>query len=427
MLSVELDLKSKTRQEEHMEISQKNRQKAFYYLLAATALTAIASGLSEGVYNNFYKEVYDVTAAQRGFIEFPREIPGLITVVLISLMSFIGEIRLAIIAQLMSIIGLLMLGLFTPPFAVMLIFLFINSIGMHLYMPLKDSIGLNIIGSENTGRQFGIMNGVRTGAGFVAALLVFFGFRLGIFSFQHSIILNFLIATIFFACVILILLKIRKLIGNPKINTGKGRFLFRKEYKFYYLLASLHGAHKQIAWVFAPWVLISILFRQADTMAFLSMIGMFLGIFFIPFAGKMTDRLGLKTMMYIEGFAFIAIYILFGIMSAGLMSGSIASVGIPVIILYVLFIVDRMTMQLGMIRALYLRTIAIDQSEISPTLSTGMSIDHAISIAGALLGGLIWEAWGPQYVFYIAALLSLGNVVVAVLLPRKTEANISTS
>ncbi|MCL2284746.1 MAG: MFS transporter, partial [Firmicutes bacterium] len=143
---------------------------------------------------------------------------------------------------------------------------------------------------------------------------------------------------------------------------------------------------------------------------------------FIPMAGRMTDRFGVKTMMFIEGFAFIAIYILFGIFSAGLMSGTIAAIGLPLIIIYALCIFDRMTMQLGMIRVLYLRNIAVDKSEISPTLSTGMSIDHAISIICAFLGGLVWEAWGPQYVFFIAAILALGNVAVAVKLPRKSEA-----
>jgi len=401
-----------------MELTPQVRKRAFIYLLAAAALTALASGLSEGVYGNFYKEVYDVTAAQRGFIEFPREIPGLIAVFVISLMSFMGEIRLAILAQVLSIVGLLLLGIFTPPFAIMLAFLFINSMGMHLYMPLKDSIALNIIGKENTGRQFGILNGVRTGAGFVAALMVFLGFRFGFFSFSHSVIRNFLIATLFFAAVVLILIKIRKMIGDPPITTGKGRMLFRREYKFYYMLASLHGAHKQIAIVFGPWVIISILLRQADTMAFLSMIGMFLGIFFMPAVGKLADRFGLRSMMFAEGFSFIGVYILFGVLSAGLMSGSIAAVGIPVLIVYALFVVDHMTMQLRMIRALYLRKIARDPSEIAPTLSTGMSIDHAISIVCAFLGGLVWEAWGPQYVFFIAAVLALGNVLVAWWLPK---------
>jgi len=398
-------------------LDQKTRQKAFIFLLVATALTSLAGGLSEGVYSNFYYEVYSVTPEQRGFIEFPREIPGLIAVFIISLFSFLGEIKLAIAAQVLSIIGLVLLGVFTPPFSIMLAFLFINSMGMHLYMPLKDSIGLNIIGDENAGRKFGLLNGVRTAAGFVAGLAIFAGFRSGFFSFEHTVIRNFLIATIFFAAVVVILLKIRKMIGDPVISTGKGRLLFRGEYKFYYMLASLHGAHKQIAGVFAPWVLITILMRQADTMALLGMIGMFLGIFFIPFAGRMTDKFGVKSMMFVEGFAFIGIYVLFGIFAAGFSRGTIAAVGIPIIIIYALFIFDRMTMQLGMIRVLYLRQIALDKSEISPTLSTGMSIDHAISIIGAFLGGLVWAAWGPQYVFFIAAVLSLGNVMVAFWLP----------
>ena len=404
-----------------MELDSKTRQRAFRFLLIAVVLTALATGLSESTYGNYYKEVYQVTPSQRGFIEFPRELPGLLAVIVISMLSFLGEIRLAIIAQLLSITGLVLLGVFTPPFSVMLLFLFVNSMGMHLYMPLRDSIALNIIGKENTGRQFGIVNGMQTGSAFAAGLIVFFGFRFGLFSFSHGIIYNFLIATIFFAGVVILQINIRKKIGDPVINTGKGRFLFRKEYKYYYLLASLHGAHKQISSVFGPWVLIDVLLRRADTMAVLGMIGSFVGIFFIPLAGRLTDRLGVKRMMYAEGFSFLAIYILYGLVSSGLTSGSLAKTGIPVLIVYLLFIIDRMTMQLGMIRTLYLRSIARDQSEVAPTLSTGISIDHAISIIIASIGGLAWSAWGPHVVFFIAAALSLGNVLVATRLPKDVK------
>ena len=401
-----------------MELDSKKRNRLFLMFLGVIALNAIGLGLSDAIFNNYYYDVYQVTASQRGFIEFPRELPGVIAVVIISMLSFMGEIRLAIVAQVLSIIGLILLGLFTPPFALMLVFLFINSMGMHMFFPLSDGIGLNIIGSKKTGKNFGILNGVRTGAGFIAALIVFLGFRSGVFSFTGEIIHVFLIATGFFVIVLVILFFIRRGIGDPPINTGKGRFLFRKEYRYYYLLASLHGAHKQIAIVFGPWVLISILEKQADTLAALSMVGMFLGVFFMPLVGRLVDRYGVKSMMFTEGFSFMAIYILFGVVSAGFASGRIATVGIPVIIVFVLFIIDRMTIQLGMVRALYLRSIAVDQSEITPTLSTGMSLDHVISIVGAFLGGLAWEAWGPQFVFFIAAGLALCNVFIAARLPK---------
>lgn len=395
------------------------KKRVFSFLLVTTAFAALAAGLSEGLYSNFYMEVYHVTAAQRGFIEFPREIPGLLTVFIISALSFMGEIKLAILAQILTIAGLTLLGIFTPPFSVMLIFLFVNSLGMHLFLPLKDSIAMGIIGAENTGRRFGIVNGVRTGTGFFAGLIIFFGFRQGWFHFEGRVIHMFLIACALFAFVILLLLKIRSIVGDPQIKRGKHILLFRREYILYYLLASLHGAHKQIAIVFAPWVLIEILLRRADTLAILGMAGSFLGIFFIPAMGRLTDKIGVKAMMFIEGFAFIGLYIAFAVVSGGLASGRFLHVGIPVGVVFVLFIIDRMTMQLGMIRTLYLRTIALDQSEIAPTLSTGMAIDHVISIVGALLGGLAWYHWGPQWVFYIAAVISLGNVIVAARLPRR--------
>jgi len=88
-----------------------------------------------------------------------------------------------------------------------------------------------------------------------------------------------------------------------------------------------------------------------------------------------------------------------------------------------LFIIDRMTMQLGMVRTLYLRSIALDKSEVAPTLSTGMSLDHVISIVCASLGGLAWAAWGPQYVFFIAAAMSLGNVLISTRLPKMVKAS----
>jgi len=136
-------------------------------------------------------------------------------------------------------------------------------------------------------------------------------------------------------------------------------------------------------------------------------------------AGRLTDRLGVKKMLVIESASFLVIYILFGVFTAGLMNGIIAIIGIPLFFfLYALLVLDRMTMQLSMIRTLYLRSIVLDKSEITPTLSTGMSIDHAISILCAFLGGLVWDTWGPQYVFFIAAILALVNVFVALRLPK---------
>src|SRR5665647_1958953 len=113
----------------------------FFILISAVSL---GNGLSDGVYSNYFKEVYQITAFQRGFIEFPRELPGLLCALMIGILGFLGDLRVSFIAQVLAIIGVTMLGLFTPTFGVMLIFLFINSMGMHLFMPLQDAIGMTL-------------------------------------------------------------------------------------------------------------------------------------------------------------------------------------------------------------------------------------------------------------------------------------------
>ena len=73
----------------------------------------------------------------------------------------------------------------------------------------------------------------------------------------------------------------------------------------------------------------------------------------------------------------------------------------------------------------YLRSITPDPAEVTPALSTGLSIDHVVSIVCAYLGGLVWTNWGPQYVFLIALALSAVNLFVIrlVKLPARQEAD----
>jgi predicted MFS family arabinose efflux permease len=80
---------------------------------------------------------------------------------------------------------------------------------------------------------------------------------------------------------------------------------------------------------------------------------------------------------------------------------------------YGLFIIDRMSTQMGLIRTVYLKLIAVDSKDITPTISLGMTLDHVVSIVAAVLGGIVWVTWGPQYIFYVVSTLSLVNLYVA--------------
>lgn len=388
-------------------------KKGMKIYFAVVAFTALGLALSNDVMSNFFKEAYNVSAYQRGLIEFPRELPGMILIFVVAGLSFLSDIRISVIAQILSIIGLLALGILTPSFSVMLIFVFINSMGMHLFFPMQDSIGMSLAEPEIIGKRMGQYKGVTTAFQMVGAGIVFLGFRLKLFSFETPTKWIFIISALLFMVVVILILYLNKAMHIEGNHPKKVKFIFRKEYKFYYTLVILFGAQKQMMIVYGPWVLIELLGKRTETIALLGMVGMFIGIFFIPALGRWLDRFGIKTLLYADGLSFVIVYVFYGILSAGYVSGVLGKTGLPVLLAYGLFILDRMSTQMGIVRTVYLKSIAVQTSDITPTLSLGISMDHVMSITFAVIGGYVWTKFGPQYIFFLAAALSMINVFVA--------------
>ncbi len=380
----------------------------------AIAFTALALSFTSDPISNYFKDAYNVSAYQRGLIEFPRELPGVLTTFVIAALAGFSDLRIAVIAQLLGIAGIAALGLATPPFAVMLLFIFLNSMGQHLFMPLQDSIGMNLVKKGNLGTRMGQFKGVTTAFQMLGAIIVFAGFRSGLFSFTSPVKNPFLIGAGLFAIVAALLIALDRRLKAQKVTHERVRFVFRKEYSLYYTLVVMFGVQKQIMLVYGPWVIISLLGKGADTIALLGIAGAFLGMFFIPALGRALDRFGIKAMLYADALSFIGVYVLYGLVSGGYASGGLAVTGWPVILAYAVFILDRMSTQMGLIRTVYLRTIAVTPADVTPTLSLGLSMDHVVSILCAYAGGIVWTVAGPQWLFYLAAALSLVNLWVAI-------------
>lgn len=374
-------------------------------------LAGLAGGLSDGVFANYFKEVYFVNAAQRGFIEFPRELPGILGVIVISILMRFGDLKIALFSLVLSAFGILVLGFWTPTFNVMLIFLFIYSLGMHVLMPLQDSIALSLAEDHLAGKRLGQMAGIRVGFSLLASMVVFIGFINGWLNFKSPLVVFILagIAYLVAACLLYPLTK--------RVHVAPRRLKFhlvvRKDYTLYYLLTILNGAQKQIMIVFAPWLLIELLGQGAATLALVSMLSALMGVFFLPAVGKWIDSFGIKKMMYADAFSFIFVYFFYGLLANGIVDGWFSNMTLPLVLACSMFVLDRLSMNLGMVRTMYLRNIAHDPAEITQTLSLGISLDHIVTIACASVSGVVWMVYGPQYVFYFASVLSLFNVVIA--------------
>ena len=396
-----------------------------FFVVIATVNLAI--GFSDGLFSNYFKDVYNTDGFQRGLIEFPRELPGVIVFFLISAIAFLGDITIAMIAQAAAAFGLIVLGLVTPSFGVMLFFLFIYSLGMHLYMPLNDSIAMSLSEKDQLGKRMGQVAGIRFAFLTIAGLAVFFLFRFGVFSFQSSTKWTFLVAAAFYIVALLLLIKLKRDVGQMRTKREKPKFIFRKEYKFYYMLAVVFGVQKQVMIVFGPWVLIETLGQHVDTIVLLGIIASTCGMFLMPQIGKWIDRFGVKKLLYVDALSFIFVYLCYGVLTQFFNTGVLAKVGLPVLLTCALFVIDRLSSQMGIIRTVYLKSIALSDAEVTPTLSLAMTMDHIVSIIVGITGGVAWVTFGSQYIFYTVAALSLINLAVAILVkePRKIEARLN--
>ncbi len=394
-----------------MRTRKVSREMLLFFIMISAA--ALGNGLSDSVYSNYFKEAYRVTATQRALIEAPRELPGLLCALIIASLSMLGDIRISLIAQVLSCAGLTALGLFTPSYGVMLIFLFVNSMGMHLFMPLSDSIGMALAEPGQVGRRVGQYASLKMLFGFAAGLTVFFGFRFGWFSFHTPVNLLFMIgAGVFLVAILAAALLVRHEAASRPVRR-RTRLVFRKQYRWFYLLTMLHGVQKQIAYVFGAWVIVDLLLKGADVMSLLLIASSFISIFFMRAIGRWIDRFGIKRMMYLDALTFIFIYVLYGFVVWGVTARVLPEAGWPVMVIYGLFVLDRLSMQIGVVKSVYLRQIAVTKEEITNVLSTGISLDHVVSILAAQLSGFVWTVWGPQWVFFLAAAFSLGNLFVA--------------
>ena len=384
------------------------------------ALTGLAAGFSDNVFNNYFKEVYDADSVMRGIIEFPREMPGVLCVFFISALAFMGDLKIAVMAQLLSFFGMLALGISTPPFSVMLIFLCIESTGTHIFLALTDSIGVRLSEAEKTGKRLGQYSAAKSIAGCAAAIVVFFGFRTGFFSFSSKIKWIFIASAACFLLCGAVMLLLERRVGDERGSIKKKFSLpvVRKEYKYYYILALLRGVQKQIAFVYGSWVLVDILGKTTDVISVLYIVGQFAGFFFLRLLGKWLDRFGYKKIMFFDAVLFIAVYAIMGLMSWGITKGVMPKEGWPVLLLYAAFIINRISMLVTMVKTMYLKDIAVDPADITPTLSLGLGLDHIVTIFASLAGGYIWKLWGAEWVFYIAAIFTIGNLIIAFLVPK---------
>lgn len=371
-------------------------------LFLSLLLSAIGFGLYKGVIDNYMAEVVMMNELDRGVTEFFREVPGLLLVVILALMYRASAEKMYKIGMVIMVIGMVMQSLISPAKLLVILAIFIYSTGEHIQLGMKNTLSLEYSKEGHGGVALGYQNSVYQIGNLVGYLAV-----IAAFAVVASVELFkpvFMVAAAFMALAMFVSLR---LTGNSNTDKNKSRFYFRKKFTKYYMLEVFYGARKQVFFTFGPYVLILFYGADAGVISLLFAISAIACFTISPLIGKLIDRIGYKTVMIADTLILVIVCFFYGF------AHHIFSMDVAFVVCCVNYILDSVISLASMASNVYVQDISDSKEEMRATISTGISVNHMITIFIALLGGWIWNVLGIETLFVISAVLGLMNSAYA--------------
>jgi MFS family permease len=389
--------------------------------LSVLVLVGVSYGLYRGIQDNYLAEIMGVTPFERGIVEFFRELPGLFLILVLALMykfadSRIFKIGVALMAG--GVAGLLLTSgsafFMTKVFVV--IFMVFYSIGEHVIMPVRATIAMDLAKREKAGASLGITGSISQLGNIAGFLLVAAIFSiLGKYGFGRTDITGYRIVFGAAAALMVTAALVAAALRETTLKSQRRRFYFAKKFKKFYMLEIFYGARKQIFLTFAPYVLIIQYGADASVISQLYAVCAAFGMLFSPLIGKIIDRVGYKAVMVADTLILIVVCLLYGF------AHRLFSANIAFIVVCCNFVLDSVISIASMASNVYVQRIASNQEEVTATLSTGISVNHVISILIALMGGWIWKVTGIEVLFTLSAVFGLANSLYAATIKKDEE------
>ncbi|WP_010260611.1 MFS transporter [Treponema primitia] len=386
--------------------------------LAVLLFTGISYGLYRGIQDNYLAELVHITNFERGVVEFFREIPGLLVVVIFAVLYRLSENRIFKIGLCFMTLGLICLLFAGTGKFIVVLFMVLYSLGEHIVLPLRSTISMHLAKKETGGAALGVagaLDNVGRITGFILVSILFlifarFGYKrndLLPFKVIYGVSVVFMIATIIFVLPL----------EETQNKAPRRRFYFAKKFTKFYMLEVFYGARKQVFLTFAPYVLILQYGADASVIAMLMAISAAFGIIFNPLIGKLIDKVGYKFIMVTDTLILVVVCFFYGF------AHRIFPPHIAFKVVYANYILDAIISLASMASSVYVRDIASSQEEVTATISTGISVNHVISIFIALMGGWIWKVTGIEVLFSLSAVLGILNSIYAATIkkPSLTE------
>ncbi len=371
---------------------------AFLILLNLAMTLSFASW--QLLVNNFAVQKAGLDGAQYGLLQSVREIPGFLAFLVVYLILFINEQRLALIALLMLGFAVALTGLM-PSFWGLIFTTFVSSIGFHYYETVNQSLQLQWLPKDKAPHQIGLIIGA-------SSLLTFFIYLIfAVLWVPLNMRFDVTYIVVGLATMILVFIAARRFREFPEASVQNPGIVLRKRYWLFYMLQFLAGARRQIFVVFAGFMMVERFHFSVSWMSVLALITFLSSAFLSPVVGRMIIRFGERNTLLVE---YGGLTLIFGAYMGIYLFDWPAWVGAG------LYVLDHVFFAMHIAMKTYFQKIA-DAEDMASTAAVSFTINHIAAVFLPALLGLLWLQ-SPSWVFGLAMGLAICSFSMALLVPR---------
>lgn len=380
-------------------------RKVMLAVLSALFLAQLGAGVYDLLFTNYLSDAQGLNAQERGFLELPRELPGVLSLLVMGSLFFLNEVRLAAVSVLLAALGSYMLMNLGPGASMweLSVCVVTASLGLHILMGTVDSIVMHTARPENRSLRLGQMRALGTAATLLGAGYIWLKWQ-----FNSSFAVDYVLVVVIFIVAAALLFCVRAP-QFPKRKSFRENFILRKEYAVYYGIETLHGIRKQLYITFGYWLLVNTMGQPPAQVGKIMLIAGVIGLFTQPLIGRSIKHFGEKKVTIFDSMALSVLCLAYAF------APSLLPAAWAVGVIACCFVLDKILFDLGMARTTYIARICGERrSDITPCIYTGIAINHVASITYGIVGGLIWSySGGPQAVFLTGGLAVVGAGLLA--------------
>ena len=379
----------------------------FKFFLISVLLGGLAYGLYRGMLDNYLAEIVNMGEMGKGVTEFFRELPGIALVFILAAFYMLSAEAIYKIGAVVMLFGMGMHAILPPDKVLITLAICVYSLGEHMQLGMKSALSLQYAQPGKGGAAQGTQNSFNQVGTLIGYLVIVAAFSLitGKQPYQWF----FGVATV----LILVSVLVNTKLTGKSAQGKKKRFYFHKKYRKYYMLEMFYGARKQVFLTFAPFALVKFYGADTATVSLLFAISAVACFLAAPFLGKLIDKLGYKFVMVADTIVLVFVCLMYGF------AHRLFGMEIAFIVCCINYIFDAVISLCSMASNVYVQSLSDNDEEMKATISTGVSINHVITIFIALFGGWIWQTLGIEMLFIASAILGLCNSAYAASIKTK--------